>query len=347
MRVSAFLAKLRDRNIHVWADGDRLRCNGPAGLLTPDLRDQLQQLKGDILEFLRSAEALARQLRDIVPLQPNGTRTPVFGVPGHNGDVFCFRALVQHLDADQPFFGLQPPGLEDGREPLQRIEQLAAYFAAQIRAFRPGGPYIIAGHCAGGMTAFELARQLQQEGAPIGLVVLFGAPYPTRFRRLTFLRARLERQAEWVVRHTRALAALSFGEWPLYFREKLRSRKADRAAELAAERAAGVDREYILRRARLERATIAAGGRYVPGQFKGRVCLILPNKGWARSIDEPLRWTALATDAEIYYGPDSVNRDNTNMLLEPSAPAFAELFRLCRDGTLGEDRGRFQIPREL
>jgi thioesterase domain-containing protein len=333
VRVPAFLAELRDRDIQVWADGDRLRCNGPAGLITPDLRGQLEQLKGDILEFLRSAEALGRQPRAIVPLQPNGTRTPVFGVPGHKGDVFCFRALAQHLEADQPFFALQPPGLEDGREPLQRIEQLAAYFAAQIRAFRPDGPYIIAGHCAGGMTAFELARQLQQEGAPIGLVALFGAPYPTRFRRLTFLRAQLEGQAGWVVRHTKALAALSFGEWPLYFREKLRNRKADRAAELAAERAAGVDREYIRRRARLERATIAAGGRYVPGQFKGRVCLFLPDKGWARSIDEPLRWTALAHHAEVYYGPEDSRCDNTNMLLEASAPAFAELFRRCREAS--------------
>ena len=328
MRVPAFLEELRDRDILIWADGDRLRCNSPAGLLTADLRDQLEQMKGEILEFLRSAEALARQPRAVVPLQPNGTRTPVFGVPGHNGDVFCFRALVRHLEADQPFFALQPPGL-DGSEPLQGIEQLAAYFAAQIRAFRPGGPYIIAGHCAGGMTAFELARQLQQEGAPIGLVALFGAPYPTRFRRLTLLRARVKWESERVVRHTRALAGLSFGEWPLYFRDELRNRNAQRGAE----RAAGVDPVYILRRARLERATLAAGRRYVPGQFKGRVCLFLPDKGWARSIDEPLRWTALAPDAEVYYGPDGSGCDNTNMLLEASAPAFAELFRRCREAS--------------
>ena len=37
--VPALLAELRSRDIHVWADGDRLRCNAPADVLTPELRD--------------------------------------------------------------------------------------------------------------------------------------------------------------------------------------------------------------------------------------------------------------------------------------------------------------------
>ena len=86
MRAPAFLAELRSRDIQVWAEGDRLRCNSPADVLTHGLRDQLQQHKDDILEFLRSAEALARQQRAIVPLQPRGRGTPVFAVAGHNGE---------------------------------------------------------------------------------------------------------------------------------------------------------------------------------------------------------------------------------------------------------------------
>ena len=100
MRVPAFLAELRNRDIQIWADGDRLRCNAPAGVLTPELHDQLQQSKDDILEFLRSAAVLDRQQRAIVPLQPRGSRTPIFGVPGHNGDVFCYRALARQLGDD-------------------------------------------------------------------------------------------------------------------------------------------------------------------------------------------------------------------------------------------------------
>jgi len=320
--VHAFLAELRSRDIEVWADGDRLRCNAPAGVLTPELRDQLQQRKYDILEFLRSAGTLARQQRAIVPLQPGGKRTPIFAVAGHNGDVFCYRAFVQHLGDDQPLYGLQPPGLDGQREPLARVEDLAAYFAAQIRAFRPDGPYIIAGFCAGGMIAFELARQLLEHRTAISFLALFGAPYPTRYRRWPLLQERFGQQMERVVGHSRALISLSSGERRLYLAERLAARKARRAAELRT----APDPVLVLR-AKVEQATLVAARRYTPGHFSGRVCLFIPCKDWVRSRNIPLRWRSV-TQTEEYFGPEGCNGEN--MLREPYAATFAELFRQCR-----------------
>jgi thioesterase domain-containing protein len=320
VRVPAFLAELRSLDIQVWADGDRLRCKGPAGLLTPELRDQLQQRKDDILGFLRSAAALAQQQRAIVPLQPRGKRIPIFAVPGHNGDVFCYRALAQHLGDNQPLYGLQPPGSDSRSEPFTRVEDLAAYFAAQIRAFRPDGPSIIAGFCAGGMIAFELGRQLLQAGAAIDFLALFGAPYTARYRRLPMLRERIAQQVERVVGHTRALVSLSAEERRLYIAGKLQAHKARRAAASSTAR----DPVLVLR-AGVERATLAAARRYTPGHFAGRVCLFVPCENWARTLNEPLRWRSVAGHTEEYFGPDGCNTDN--MLLEPYAPAFAELFR--------------------
>ena len=80
MKIPTLLSTLRDRDIHISADGDRLRCNAPAGALTPELRDELQRRKGDILEFLRSAGTLASQQRAIVPLQSRGKCIPIFAV---------------------------------------------------------------------------------------------------------------------------------------------------------------------------------------------------------------------------------------------------------------------------
>src|SRR5690348_5581886 len=219
------------------------------------MRQALQGRKGEILEFLRSGAALADQPRAIVPLQPRGTRTPVFGVGGHNGDVFCYRALAQQLGDDQPFFGLQPPGLDGQSEPLTRVEDLAAYFAEQVRAFRPEGPYVVVGFCAGGGIAFELARQLEQGGAVVELVALFGSPFPTWYRFFGGLRWRLARQLERVGRHARALALHPWSDLRAYFAERLERRRANHDAAAAAARD-----PILVRRATLERVTLAALG---------------------------------------------------------------------------------------
>jgi thioesterase domain-containing protein len=320
--VQAFLARLRGRDIRVWADGERLRCSVPDGLLTPELRDELQRRKPDILEFLRAADSLARQPRALVPLQPRGMRTPVFAAPGHNGDVFCYRALAQHLGAERPWYGLQPPGLDGRDAPLARIEDLAAYFASQIRAFRPEGPYVIAGYCAGGTVAFELARQLAAQNAAIELVALFGAPYPARYRRLARLVERLAQERARVIKHVQALVHLPAAGRRDYVERKLRDRRARREAAAAA---AAACEPVLVRRARVERATVAAARRYTPGPFTGRVCLFLPSAQWAHTRDEPLRWRSVARNVETYAGPESCNGDS--MLREPYAAAFADLFK--------------------
>jgi thioesterase domain-containing protein len=320
--VAALLAELRSRDMQLWADGDQLRCSAPAGALTPQVRDQLQRHKGVILEFLRSAEALAHQQRAIVPLQARGERVPIFAVPGHNGDVFCYRALAQHLGDDQPFFGLQPPGVDGRREPLRSVVDLAAYFAAQIRTFRPDGSYVIAGYCAGGTIAFELARQLRGQGATIKLVALFASPYPTWYRFLPQLREGIAQGMERVGVHVRALAPLSNAERRRYIGDRLRQRKARREAS----RLAAPD-PVLIQRARVEAATLFGVRSYTPYHFAGRVGLFLPNRDWLRPADARLRWQRVAPDTEEYFGPGDCGGDG--MLLEPHVPATAELFRTC------------------
>jgi len=322
--LQAFLADLRRREIQLWADGDRLHCNAPTGLLTPQLREQIQQRKSEILAFLRTAKALAGQQRAIVPLQPRGSRTPVYAVAGHNGDVFTYRTLVRHLGDDQPFYGLEPPGLDGHSEPLASVEALAGYFATQIREFQPDGPYIIAGYCAGGGIAFELAQQLQRSGATISFLALFACPFPTSFRFGGQLAQLLKQQAARVSKHARALATLSSEQRHRYISDGLRSRKARRNAEHTA----ALDPALAVR-AKVARATIRAVRRYTPGSFPGRVGLFLPNRAWLRSGTAPLRWRSAAERTEEYYGPDDCNPEL--LLIEPDSPAIAKLFKQFRD----------------
>ena len=331
MSLTAFLAELRSRDIQLRADGERLRCDAPSGVLTPQLRDQLRQRKSEILEFLRTAESLAKQQKAIVPLQPRGTRAPVFAVPGHNGDVFAYRDLARHMGEDQPFFALHPPGLDGHSEPLERAEDMAAYFAEQIEAFQAGRPCIIAGYCAGGAVALELVRELVRRRVPVLFLGLFGCIYPTSYR---FAR-QIPYWCSRIALHLRAAAKpSSLAQGWRYLAARLSARlKAFRAERSPA----GTDPLSDIK-FRFEQAYRKIVFEYSPRRFSGRVCLFLPHRAWLRSGEDALHWPdgalgwrAVASHVEEYYGPDSVDPDR--MLNEPDALAFAELFRQARDAS--------------
>jgi len=254
--------------MQIWAEGERLRCSAPVGALTAELRQTLRQHKLEILAFLQSTDSVARRSCGIVPIQPRGTRPPVFGTAGHNGDVFCYRALAHHLGADQPFFGLRPPGLDSDAVPLKRVEALASYFAGEICACHLQGGFVIAGFCAGGALAFELARKLSTQGVVPNYLALFGAPYPTSYRRWPQLRRRVVTEAKRLVRHTRALVSLPAAERRAYLAERLGNRGVQAPSEPSA-----ALQIVLRRRAQVERATLVALRRYVPGHFAGHLKL--------------------------------------------------------------------------
>ncbi|MFL5171154.1 MAG: thioesterase domain-containing protein, partial [Microvirga sp.] len=205
--------------------------------------------------------------------------------------------------------GLQPPGLDGRDRPLTRLEDLAGYFAAQIRAAHPGGPVIIAGFRAGGVVAFELARQLESAGTPVRFLALFGSPYPTFFRPL-------RRLWNGLGGHARKLVARSAGGSLAYLAERVRERKLRR------------DDPLLALRVEVERATIAAVRGYTPGHFPGRLCLFLPTNAWARTRFGAPLWRRVARTCEEYPGPDGCGADD--LLIEPHAGALAALFRQCR-----------------
>jgi thioesterase domain-containing protein len=324
--VPTFLAELRRRNIQVWMEGDQLRCTAPVGALTPAMRDQLRQDKSAIIAFLQSAEALARQERAIVPVQPKGERIPVFASPGHNGNVFSFRFLAQALGEDQPLFGLQPPGVDGECDPISDVGELAGYFAERIRAFRPEGPYIIAGHCAGGSIAFEVARQLQAQGAQVSLVALFGTVHPSWFRRLPQFLARLGREADWLGHHLNTLAPLSNEERRRYIAAKLAERRRQSQARREAPPEPAPDPE-LLKRARVEAATMQALSRYTPRHFEGRLALFFPSDKWMVPGHPMLGWRGVASEVEEYCGPEGCEGDV--MLHEPNVRMITEQFQGC------------------
>jgi thioesterase domain-containing protein len=262
MDAAALLSTLRARDVRLWIEDAQLKCSAPVGALDAGLREALASRKQEIMVFLRQAEALKSGQASIVPIKPEGGRPPIFAVSGHGGDVFCLLPLARHLHVEQPVIGVQPPGL-DGTEPLKSVEALARYEIEQIRRYRPHGPYLIAGHCAGGTLAFEVAQQLVAAGQQVALLALIGSPFPTMFGRASLMKLRLSSYAK----------ALTPGAFTRRLQLRLERQKAQAVVGSAA----------LAARQRVEGATVAAVRGYAPRPYPGQIDLFVTADGWHRS----------------------------------------------------------------
>ncbi|RYE22765.1 MAG: non-ribosomal peptide synthetase, partial [Sphingobacteriaceae bacterium] len=109
----------------------------------------------------------------LVPIKPKGNKTPLYIVHGAGLNVLLFNTLAMHLDQNQPVYGLQAKGLNGIDEPLDKLEDIAAYYVGEIIRHNPNGPYALAGYSFGGTIAYEMAKQLQAMDKKIKMLALF------------------------------------------------------------------------------------------------------------------------------------------------------------------------------
>jgi phthiocerol/phenolphthiocerol synthesis type-I polyketide synthase E len=108
----------------------------------------------------------------LVPIQPSGSRAPLFCIHATSGNVSIYQHLSRHLGSDQPVYGLQAQGFDSIRPVLTKIEDMAALYIREIRKVRPKGPYLLAGYGMGGTIAFEMAQRLHADGENVALLAL-------------------------------------------------------------------------------------------------------------------------------------------------------------------------------
>jgi thioesterase domain-containing protein/aryl carrier-like protein len=135
-------------------------------------------------ELIDTAHIMETQpFSSLVPLNPGGVRPRLYCVHHGYGDLTGYHDLVRRLGDDQPVYGLQARGIDGNEEPLERLEEMAAHYVAEILALHPKGPYHITGFSLGGVIAFEMARQLQQQGHRVGLLALLDTYAPLFFQK--------------------------------------------------------------------------------------------------------------------------------------------------------------------
>ena len=128
-----------------------------------------------------------------VLIRPGEGKLPIFLVHDGLGEILLYRNLALRLAPGHAVYGLDPEVL-NGRHLHTRIVEMARAKVERIRLVQEHGPYLLAGLCAGGVIAFEMARQLQDAGEQtIFIGIIDAADVAAESRRLRVARSRLDR----------------------------------------------------------------------------------------------------------------------------------------------------------
>jgi amino acid adenylation domain-containing protein len=125
-----------------------------------------------LAKILRSETSLPNwySLVPIHPISDDLTKDPLFIIHWLN-----HRELYQQLGVNRPIYGLHYgiANASDRVPNLPTIEDLAAHYIKEMRELQSQGPYHLLGHSWGGTIAYEMARQLVEQGQKVDLLVLF------------------------------------------------------------------------------------------------------------------------------------------------------------------------------
>ncbi|HEY0135863.1 MAG TPA: thioesterase domain-containing protein, partial [Nannocystis sp.] len=148
---------------------------------SPTLAGLADRVRSALAPAEGPVEAATRRL--LVPLRSGRGGPELVMIQPIGGTVFTYRALARHLDPAYTITGVRASGMEPGEPVLATVEAIAARYLEEL-ADR-GAPPVLCGHSAGGVLAFEMARQLRARGGQAPLVVLLDTPPLSVARGLT------------------------------------------------------------------------------------------------------------------------------------------------------------------
>jgi thioesterase domain-containing protein/acyl carrier protein len=258
----------------------------------------------------------------LVAIQPGGSKRPLFLVHPAGGHVFPYVHLAQFLGSDQPCYGLQARGLEDGQAPHTRIEDMAAHYIQALQTVQPRGPYLLGGWSMGGVVAFEMAQQLHAQGQRVALLALLDGRIPTPDE--TFP----EQDSEAILLAERyfgisfgpmgSLAELLKDEQLAFILEQAKS-----AGLVPAELDVSQARRFV----NLLRSDLRATQNYGLHLYPGRITFFKASETLAGTSPDPtLGWSEWASGGvEVHVVPGN----HANLMYEPHVEVLAEELTAC------------------
>lgn len=251
----------------------------------------------------------------LVPIQPEGTRPPLYAVHILGPKSSFFRPLARRLSPDQPLLGLTI-NLLDPASPGS-LPEIAALYAETIRRHSPQGPVRLIAVSQGSYVAYEVAQQLIAGGREVAGLYLVdaegpgGRPLSHEHRSFGYYASRLRKNFLGVLsgRLTLLQREIGFRVVRLYLRMR---------------RMAGVDNRTLAHSVSAHQAAIdLAIAAYEPQPYPGEITVFratAPDRDTPEGLASGLGWGGCAPGRVRLI---DTGGDHLSILKEPFVTDFA------------------------
>ncbi|AOW98937.1 hypothetical protein BJP34_05265 [Moorena producens PAL-8-15-08-1] len=267
----------------------------------------------------------------LIPIQPEGNKSPFFCLPPVAGVVFPYLELARLLGKDRPFYGIQSLGFMENENPLISIEEKASYYIKAIKTVQPDGPYYLGGWSLGVLTAFEMARQLEEIGEVTERLILIDMP-PNPKSKLTnlyvyfqfLLTQALPQIWPYVYDYVQLQNQASVGNFAQYDFLPIQSENQPQTLGKVLKRINSLIR-YSRPLLRVMQGNTQASFHYTPKHYTGKITLLRTSKSLnSNTQDTTLGWSQFsAQEVETHLIPGH----HLNLLRQPHVKVLAQTLK--------------------
>lgn len=313
--------------------GDRTAAAAMADAIHRRLGEDTESLTADAILAQRTVAAVAELIRPVVNRtgrsalttlrspRAGSERPPLFTFHPAGGPTSVYLPLMGLLPAEQPMYGLERV------DELSTMEEKAAHYCTLIRDIQAEGPYHLLGWSFGGCLAYEVARQLRQEGQDIGFLGMIDtilAPALPHTESGEFLLERFGRFAEYIEKTYGHRLDLPY--------EELAATPDDQQIDVIMRLVADAELDMspgIMEHQKTSYVDARVGERYVPRPQEGHVVLYRAEQPQQLTTaldprylrqDADLGWASLCQTLEIV----PVEGDHHSVIDFPHVKAIAQ-----------------------
>jgi len=272
----------------------------------------------------------------LIAINSSGSKKPFFCVHGAGGGVNNYFNLSRRLGEDYPFYALEHSPEQDLSEFIS-VQEAATRYLQEIRKVQPNGPYLLGGHCYGGVLAFEIAQQLQRQGQTVDLLVVMDAILSE-----TPIESTKDDDAKFLLRMAESIKTENNVDFSLTF-EELRYLPFNKQLDLINQKASFIFRdteiEDFLNYYKLFKAHVQAMRDYAPSVYPDKITLFRATEQIIHDFESPefntddhlLGWSKFSIQPIQLI---EVSGDHFSIFVEPHIQELAKQLRICIDNTL-------------